>query len=92
VRVVVRYSPASLTAQQYYEAYRRVEQTLSWPPEGLDLHLCFGSEGSFRVTEIWDSREEYEAFGESLMPLLAEMGIELCSEPEVSEVPPIEKR
>ena len=39
-----------------------------------------------RVSEIWDSQEQFEAFGQHLMPLLADAGIQLKSEPEVFEV------
>jgi hypothetical protein len=54
-------------------------------PEGLDYHVCFGSDGNLRVSEIWDSREQLEAFGERLMPLLAGVGID-PGEPELIEI------
>jgi len=90
--IVVRLTPTSMTAQQYDEAHRRVEESLDWPPEGLDYHVSFGSEENLRVSEIWDSREQFEAFGERLMPVLAEAGIEFSGEPEVFEVHNIDKR
>ena len=62
-----------------------------FPPEGLDYHVCFGSDGNLRFSEIWDSREQLEAFGERLMPLLAEAGID-PGEPEVIEIHNIIKR
>jgi hypothetical protein len=43
---------------------------------GLDYHVCFGSDESLNVSEIWDSQEQFEAFGERLMPVLAEVGID----------------
>jgi hypothetical protein len=58
----------------------------------LDYHVCFGTDGDLMVSEIWDSREQWEAFGERLMPLLAEAGVEMASEPQVFEVHSIEKR
>ena len=45
-----------------------------------------------RVSEIWDSREQLEAFGEQLMPILADIGIEFSAEPEVFEVHNLAKR
>jgi hypothetical protein len=59
---------------------------------GLDYHVCFGSEGSMRVSEIWDSREHLEAFGERMMPILTDAGIEFSGEPEIFEVHNIIKR
>ena len=38
-----------------------------------------------KVSEIWASREQMEAFGEGLMPILTDIGIEFSSEPEVFE-------
>jgi len=89
--IVVRFAPASLTAQQYDESVRRLREMGVFPPDGMDYHVCFGSEGSLRVSEIWDSREQLQAFGERLMPLLAEVGIE-PGEPEVLEVHNIVRR
>jgi hypothetical protein len=90
--IVVRFLPATLTADQYDETVRRLEQDGgAWPPDGQDYHVCFGPEGNLRVSEIWDSREQFAAFGERLMPILADVGIE-PGEPEVSEVHSIVKR
>jgi hypothetical protein len=88
--VLIRFAPASLTAEQYDESVKRLEEG-EWPPDGLDYHVCFGSEGNLRVSEIWDSQEQLAAFGERLMPILAEIGIE-AGEPEVIEIHNIVKR
>jgi hypothetical protein len=91
--IVVRFNPASLTAEKYDEAIRRHEEAgVEFPPDGLDYHVCFGSNGNLRVSEIWDSREQFEAYGERLMPILADTGIEFSSEPEIFEVYTIRKR
>ncbi len=91
--VVVRFSPTNLTAELYDSSTSKLEEAgVDFPPEGMDYHVCFGSEGSLRVSEIWDSREQFEAFGERLMPVLADAGIEFSGEPEVFEVHNIEKR
>jgi hypothetical protein len=89
--VLIRFAPASLTAAQYDESVRRLEGSGDFPPDGLDYHVCFGSEGSLRVSEIWDSREQLEAFGQRLMPVLSEIGID-PGEPEVLEIHNIVKR
>ena len=89
--VLIRFAPASLTAAQYDESVRRLEATGDFPPDGMEYHVCFGTEGNLRVSEIWDSREQLDAFGERLMPVLAEIGIE-PGEPELLEVHNIVKR
>jgi len=89
--VLIRFAPASLTAEQYDESIRRIEETGAFPPDGLDYHVCFGTDGNLKVSEIWDSHEQLEAFGERLMPLLADVGIE-PGEPELIEIHNIVKR
>jgi hypothetical protein len=91
--IVVRFSPSNLTAEKYDATNQKFEEAgLEFPPEGLELHVCFGSDDNLRVSEIWDSREQFEAFGERLMPVLSEAGIEFSGEPEVFEVHNLEKR
>jgi hypothetical protein len=80
-----------LTAAQYDESVRKLEAAGEFPPDGLDYHVCFGTEGNLRVSEIWDSKEQLDAFGERLMPVLAEVGIE-PGEPELLEIHNIVKR
>jgi hypothetical protein len=89
--IVVRFTPPSLTREQYDETVRRLEQSGDFPPDGMEYHVCFGPEGALRVSEIWDSREQFEAFGARLMPLLADVGIE-TGEPEVLDVHNVERR
>jgi hypothetical protein len=82
----VRFNPANLTTEQYDESIRRLEASGDFPADGLDYHVCFGSDRNLHVSEIWDSREQMQAFGERLMPILAEVGIEFAGEPEIFEV------
>jgi hypothetical protein len=89
--VLIRFAPSALTAVQYDESVSKLEAAGDFPPDGLDYHVCFGTEGTLRVSEIWDSRQQLEAFGERLMPVLAEIGID-PGEPEIIEIHNIVKR
>ena len=91
--IVVRFAPRSVTPQQYDKAVERVDQELGEEmPDGCDYHVAFiGPDGNIRVSEIWDSPEQLEAFGQRLMPLLAELGIE-AGEPEVLQIHNIQRR
>ena len=91
--IVVRFSPKGLTRGKYDATRSQLEAAgFDFPPDGCDYHVCFGSDGDLRVSEIWDSREQFEAFGEKLMPALAEAGIEFSAEPEVFEAHAVTKR
>ncbi len=89
--VRIHLEPARMTAQQYDKAVRRLGEVGDWPPDGLEYHVCFGTDGNLSVVEIWDSQEQLEAFGERLMPVLSEVGIE-PGEPKRDEVHNIVKR
>ena len=84
--IVVRFSPIALTATNYAEAIRQIKNAGEWPPAGLDYHVCFSSDGNLKVSEIWNSREQFEAFGKRLMPILAGVGIQFANPPDIFEV------
>jgi hypothetical protein len=91
-RMLVRFAPATnVTTEQYDETITRLKKAGEWPPKGLEYHVAFGSSGGIRVSEIWDSQEQFEAFGERLMPVLKDVGIE-PGEPETLEIHNIIKR
>ena len=91
--IVVRFHPSNATREKYDESLRRMEEAGIWPhPPGLDVHVAFGSADDMRVSEIWSSREQFEAYGEKLMPILTDMGIEFSAEPEIFEVQNLVRR
>jgi hypothetical protein len=93
--IVVRFNPTALTAATYDESTRQLEEAGVEPrPDGLECHVCFGTDGNLEVSEIWDSQEQFEAFGARLqqMPVLAELGIEFSGAPEIFEVHRIVRR
>ncbi|HEY8778261.1 MAG TPA: hypothetical protein VIL93_00590 [Solirubrobacterales bacterium] len=89
--ILIRFTPESVTTQQYDETVRRLEEAGEIPADGLDYHVCFTADGNVRVSEIWDSREQFEAFGEKLRPVLADVGID-PGEPEQLEIHNIIRR
>jgi hypothetical protein len=83
--ILVRFSPDGLTKETYDKVSEKLEDS-DWPPAGLQLHVAFGDDGNLRVSEIWESREQMEAFGEKLMPVLEENGVQMSAEPEFYDV------
>jgi hypothetical protein len=91
--ILVRFTGApGLSAEKYDATMPRIEASGEFPADGLDYHVAFSSGGTFRVSEIWDSMEQFEAFGQRLMPILAESGVELAGPPEIIEIHNIIKR
>ena len=84
--MLIRFMPSGLTSEQYDNVGRKLQEAGHWPPEGLLAHVCFGSAGNLRVSEVWESREQQERFGEKLMPVLREEKVDLGGQPEILEV------
>src|SRR5438046_9428874 len=74
--LLVRFTPASVTTEQYDETVHRLEKSGDWLPEGLEFHVAFESGGKFRVSEIWDSQAHCDAVGKGLMPSVADRGVD----------------
>jgi hypothetical protein len=90
--VLVRFStPSPTTTEQYDDSIRRLQEAGEFPPDGMEYHVCFLLDGNIRVSEIWDSREQLEAFAPRLMPILAELGVD-PGQPEILEIHNIVRR
>ena len=89
--LVVRFAPESLTSDQYDHVVRRLNEENVSPADGLDYEVCFGSGDKVKVSLVWDSKEQFDAFAARLMPILAEVGLD-PGEPEVFDVHNIIKR
>lgn len=84
--VLVRFIPSGMTSEQYNSVGQKLQEDGNWPPPGLLAHVCFGRPGDLRVSEVWESREQQEQFGEKLMPVLEAQNIAMGAEPEFLDV------
>ena len=84
--MLARFSPESLTSDKYDEVKRRLNEAGHWPPDGLEYHVCFGSDGELKVSEIWASNDQFEAFGQRLGPILEEVGITQSGPPDILDI------
>ena len=89
--IVVVFQSPTLTKETYEASVRkltggkknRMESTADWPVEGVLVHAAGQTEKGFRVVDVWKSEEAFRRFGEKLMPILKEVGVE--GAPEVYE-------
>jgi hypothetical protein len=89
VPVVAVFEPPNFTQEQYEESVRRVsggkkermESPADWPVDGLLAHIAGQGANGFRVVDVWESEEAFAKFGETLVPILRDLGID--TEPEV---------
>src|SRR4051795_1610850 len=67
----VHFTPPSMTAEQYDEVIRRLEEAGAGNPDGRLIGTCYGSGSSLVVSDVWESREHPDRFvGETLTPIL----------------------
>ncbi|HEV8592124.1 MAG TPA: hypothetical protein VGQ55_08480 [Pyrinomonadaceae bacterium] len=83
--VVLRFTPEGMTSAKYDECVKRLEEAGAGSPAGRLYHVCFGDKNNLRVSDIWDSTESFEKFGQTLKPILKELGVQE-GEPDVLEV------
>lgn len=83
--IVLRFAPVGMTLEKYNETVKRLEDAGAGSPAGRLYHVCFGDENNVRVSDIWDSMESFEKFGEKLRPILEDLGV-TPDPPEVLEV------
>lgn len=83
--IVVRTRPSNMTRQQYDTVRNVLTEAGDWPADGCQLYVLFGDENDMRVSEVWESREKLEAFGDKLRPRIQAAGIQLSGKPELFE-------
>jgi len=79
------FAPSSFTPARYDDAIKRLEAAGAGSPAGRLYHVALEADGQIQVFDIWDSEESFQAFGETLVPILAELGVD-SGQPQVSTV------
>ena len=74
-----------MSAEKYDEIIRRLDNAGAGSPQGRMYHVCFGHKDNLRVSDIWNSIENFQRFGPTLMPILQEVGVDPGT-PDVIEV------
>jgi hypothetical protein len=72
--VVLRAVTPGFTAEKYDALVAKLEERGAGSPAGRIYHVCFGDAANVRVSDIWESREAFDKFGETLFPIMQEMG------------------
>jgi hypothetical protein len=84
-QVVMSMRWAGVTPEQYEEA----RQVVNWEgdvPDGAVLHVAYFDSNGIRVTDVWESEDDFNRFVESrLMPGVQQVGIQ--GQPDVEFYP-----
>lgn len=83
--IAIKFSPEEMTRAKYDESIRLLEKAGLGRPEGRLYHVCYTEGDYVGVTDVWDSMENFERFGQTLMSILADLAVN-PGQPEIREV------
>jgi hypothetical protein len=66
-----------MSAAQYDEVMERLQANGAGNPVGRLFHICYGEPGTLYVTDVWDTLENFQAFGKILIPVLQTLGVDV---------------
>ena len=79
------FSPSGFTREGYDEVIRQLDAAGAGAPKGRRSHVAMETDGNIQVFDVWESQEDFEAFGATLLPIMAAAGAD-PGEPMVSPV------
>jgi hypothetical protein len=83
--LIVHFAPQGMDSDKYAEVLRRLDAAGNGAPRGRLHHACYGDRSSLRVTDLFDTQQNFDAFGRVLIPILMAVGID-PGKPEIVEV------
>jgi hypothetical protein len=75
-QIGVYFHSESMNQQQYKDILKRLETAGAGSPKGRLYHSCFGEGDKLMVFDVWESQATFDAFGQTLMPILSDVGVD----------------
>jgi hypothetical protein len=82
---IVSFKPSGVTSEKYAEIITKLEEVGAGAPKGRSYHVCHGDPSNIHVTEVWETMEDFQAFGETLMPILQSFDVD-PGQPDIQPV------
>jgi hypothetical protein len=73
----IYFAHEGFTPEKYSSAITQLEEAGQGSPKGRSFHAALESDGAIQVFDIWESMQDFEAFGPVLMPILTGLGVGL---------------
>lgn len=86
------FRPTGFTPARYDEAIKQLEQAgvgFGSVP-GRTFHCAMEVDGAIHVFDVWESMEQFEKFGETLVPILKKLGVD-PGQPAISPIHNVEQ-
>jgi hypothetical protein len=82
---VLTFKPTGFTAAKYNEVVKQLDAAGAGSPKGRSYHACYGDPNGLFVTDTWDSMEDFQAFGQTLLPIMSSLELD-PGQPDIQEV------
>lgn len=82
---VLKFKPSGFTAAKYDEAIKQLSAAGAGSPKGRSYHVCCGDPNGVDITDVWDSMEDFQAFGQTLVPIMQSLGVD-PGQPDIQQV------
>lgn len=83
--LIVHFTPQGMNQEKYAEIMKRLDAVGAGSPPGRLHHTCYGDKSALRVTDVYDTPQSFESFGNVLVPILTSLGVDV-GRPDVVEV------
>jgi len=83
--LVIKFKHAGFTEAKYHEAIKQLAAVGQGNPKGRSYHVSYGDSNGVDIFDIWESMEEFEAFGKILIPILSSLKVDL-GKPDIQEI------
>ncbi len=74
--IAVYFHPAAMSAAKYDEIIQLLGDAGQGSPKGRLHHSSFGPDNALMVYDVWESQAAFDAFGETLMPIMTKVGLD----------------
>ncbi len=83
--IAVYFHPAAMSSAKYDEIIKLLDDAGAGKPKGRLHHSSFGPDNALMVYDVWESQAAFDAFGETLMPILGKVGVD-TGQPDIMPV------
>ena len=83
--VVIKFKHQNFSEAKYLQVIQLLENAGQGNPKGRSYHVCYGDSNEVDILDVWESMEDFEAFGEVLIPILTSMDVALGT-PDIQKI------
>jgi hypothetical protein len=70
------FAPSSFPVDAYDKSLKKLEEAGVGAPAGRLYHFALETDGNVQVFDVWESQAAFDAFGATLVPILADHGVD----------------